>query len=214
MSFSIHDWNQRLSLRSDLTSQLVHLTRCANDGRGKVGALQILIKMLREEQIEPSGKSGFICGSRPATCLQDIPLYSIAQNLHEEEIKKGGQPTDRSPYLGIGLSFLKPYAYKKGARPVVYEERDVAKSILPPKEHWRIVNLDLSDDKNFVDWTHEREWRCPDAFCFDRKEALVLLPNSQMYRHFIKHCRREAGSSRIDILTDIRGIVCLGATLF
>lgn len=52
--------------------------------------------------------------------------------------------------------------YKKGGRPVIYDQTIEAKKYLPESQHWRIVNFDLSNDDRLVDWTHEREWRVPD----------------------------------------------------
>jgi hypothetical protein len=62
---------------------------------------------------------------------------------------------------------------------------------LTPDEWWRIVNFDLSNDDNIVDWTHEREWRLTgDAFQFDISKATIILPNSRIYKHFIKNAIR------------------------
>ena len=49
-------------------------------------------------------------------------------------------------------------------RPVIYDKTISAKKYLPENEWWRIVNLDLSDEDRFIDWTHEREWRVPNDF--------------------------------------------------
>ena len=44
-------------------------------------------------------------------------------------------------------------------RPVIYDDPNIAKQYLKSNEYWRIVNLNLSNDNNFIDWSHEREWR-------------------------------------------------------
>lgn len=212
MPYTRKQWELRIAGRSDLSSQLTHLTRCVQKGDRTVAATKILLKILKERKVRPSTTdSGFICGSIPATCFQDAPLHSIAQNLHDDELRHGGKPTKESPYLGIGLMFSKPYAYRKGARPVIYEDTDTAKTFLPKKEWWRIVRLDLSKNRSFIDWTHEREWRCPGPFEFDLSEATVLLPNEKMYHYFLKRCRRVKS---VDILNEIRGVVSLGTVLY
>ncbi|MEL4010464.1 hypothetical protein [Bacillus velezensis] len=58
---------------------------------------------------------------------------------------------------------------------------------MPPDEHWRIVDFNLNDRENIVDWTHEREWRLPaDEFIFDLAKVTVILPNSELHKEFIE----------------------------
>lgn len=212
MSYSIEQWTDRIGGRSDLTSQITHLTRTADEEERRVGPVEILIRMLLDQEIRPSTtESGFICGDRPATCFLDAPLYSIAQNCRAEEIACGGVPNDDVRYLGVGLMFPKPYAYRQGARPVIYEQTEVAKKILPPTEWWRIVRFDLSDNTRIVDWTHEREWRCPGSFRFKRADATVVLPNNKAYQFFLKRCRSIV---EVDILNEIHAIVSLGTAFY
>ncbi len=70
--------------------------------------------------------------------------------------------------------FDKTYIYKKGGRPVIYDKTEEAKKYLTEDKWWRIVNLDLSDSNNIIDWTHEREWRVLNELTFELK-MLVLL---------------------------------------
>ena len=93
-------------------------------------------------------------------CFFDAPLIGLAQNIWFEQ-QTTGEECPRVRYRGIGLVFDKQYAFQLGARPVLYEKTEVAKKILPKEEHWRIVNLDLTNEQFFIDWTHEREWRWP-----------------------------------------------------
>ena len=71
---------------------------------------------------------------------------------------------------------------------MIYEQKSIAKQMLNPDEHWRIVNLDLSNDDSFCDWTHEREWRIPDEFTFELDKATVVLPNHTKFKRFINKC--------------------------
>jgi hypothetical protein len=100
--------------------------------------------------------------------------------------------------------------FKKGGRPVIYEEKQIAKQMLPPNEHWRIVHFDLSNDAAFVDWTHEREWRIPGDFRFGLNEATVVLATSNDYKVFMEKCL----SDHQDILKEILGIVNLNAVFY
>lgn len=71
--------------------------------------------------------------------------------------------------------------------------------------------MELSDETNIIDWTHEREWRLPDNFNFQLEEAIVILSNTNTYKNFISLCR---SINQVDILTKIKGIVTLNAVFF
>ncbi|GAA0122233.1 hypothetical protein UT300018_15490 [Clostridium faecium] len=204
------DWRKRIAERNDITGQLAHLTKPSGIEDTKMNALDVLIKILNDECIEGSTtESGFICGNRRAVCLQDAPLYSLAQNIYYEQKLKGDGKSKKIRYLGFGLSFSKPYVYKNNGRPVIYDRTEDAKKYLPENEWWRIVNLDLTDDDNFIDWTHEREWRVPDKFKFDLSEVSVLVPNENAYKKFLDECK----NNDKDILDKVKSVINLG-TLF
>jgi hypothetical protein len=207
LGYKIEDWKNRLSERSDLSSSIVHLTR-----KGTAANLvEQLLKILDDKTlIGSTTDSGFIVGKTPAVCFQDAPLHSIAQNIWFEQKYRKQNPSAKVRYYAVGLSFKKDYAYKKGARPVLYEQTEKAKKILPENEWWRIVNFNLSDNNSIIDWTHEREWRCPNDFTFAISEVTILLTNQHMYQLFIKTCEEKG----LDIHQKIRGIVVMGEVLF
>lgn len=196
MPYNYEMWLKRMRLRSDISTYLTHLTRENDDLSG----IDVLIKILKEKTLLGSTNSGFIQGSDRAVCFQDAPLYSITQNLIHEQFNRdelGGKIRYR-PY---GISFNKKYIFNKGGRPVIYEQKDIARKKYPD-DLWRIVSFDLNDKNNIVDWTHEREWRVKGNFQFDLAEVTVLLTNKSAYKTFI---------NKIDesILKNIAGIVVL-----
>lgn len=212
MPYNIDLWKQRIAQRADISSQIVHLTRSAEVDGKKKGPVDILMQILVNGEIRASTtESGFICGNVPATCFQDVPLYSLAENIHAEESYRQQNHNAKVRYVGVGLMFPKPYVYRSGGRPVFYETTDRAKALLPEDEWWRIVRYDLNRDEEIIDWTHEREWRVPGNFQFDITEATVVLPNKVGYDRFLKLCEEETG---IDILHSIKGIVNLGAVFY
>ncbi len=151
------EWKRRFKYRVDLSSRATHLTKGNNDE----DAFSNLINILEEKKIYGSTtKKGFICGSKSAVCLQEAPLTAIAENLQYEEMmrQKNGS---KIRYLDFRVRFQKRFIYKKGGRPVIYDNTDLAKRSLPENEYWRIVKLDLSNNDSLIDWTHEREWRVP-----------------------------------------------------
>jgi hypothetical protein len=207
VGYNTKDWTRRISERSDLTASITHLTRQGNSEN----LLEQVIKILADKKLIGSNtKSGFIVGDTPAVCFQDAPLHSIGQNIWFEQKFRESNPSSKVRYAGAGFVFKKNYAYKKGARPVIYEQTEIAKKLLPPKEWWRIVNFNLSNDDSIIDWTHEREWRCPNDFEFAISEVTVLLTNHNFYRKFIQECEARG----LDFHHKIRGIVITSELVF
>lgn len=203
MAYTQKDWIERSRGRSDISCYLYHLTR-ESDGNS---AMDVLIKIVNEKKINGSTtNSGFIVGANKAVCFQDTTTYGLSQNTFHEQKLREENKTNKIRYKPIGLAFNKQYVYKKGGRPVIYEKTQVAKQILPPDEWWRIVNFDLSDNDQFIDWTHEREWRIKGDFHFNLSNAYVILVSSKSYKNFI---------SRIDsdMLKNLGGIVVLDPIL-
>lgn len=191
------NWKKRISHRNDMATRLIHLTRGANEDE----AFENLWKILIDKKL--NGGCGFINGDRNAVCFQELPLNALAENLNYEE-----NLNDRVRYSPFGIRFQKQFIYQKGGRPVIYENTEVAKAMLPEKEYWRIVDLNLSDKDNYVDWTHEREWRVPDELQFEYKNIEVIVKNGIYYRELVKRCvERE----RTDILLGIHGIITLSS---
>ena len=202
MGYNEKAWKKRIHSRSDLSTYLTHFTRGTNETK----PIDVLIKILKEGTINGSEGSGFIVGNEKAVCFQDAPLYGLCQNLLHEELHRkelGG----KIRYLAYGLAFSKRHMFTKGARPVFYENTELAKSILPPEEHYRIVKMDLTDSKNIIDWTHEREWRIKGDFQFELKDVTVYVGTNKAYKHLLSNLS-------LDTLKKINGIVLLQPVIF
>lgn len=211
MPYTLDHWKARVATRSDLTVYVAHFTRPGKIDGKQASALDILLKMLREQLIQGSDSaSGFICGNRKAVCFQDAPLNALAQNIYIEQEYRKTVTSAKLRYSGIGLLFPKPYVFAKGGRPVIYDDTTTAKAFLPEDQWWRIVRFDLSDSDCVYDWTHEREWRVPDSFSFSRTEPLIVVPNHNIYRRLIE---KAAEIHEFDLLKSVKGIVHLGAIL-
>ena len=201
MAYTRKNWENRLLSRTDMSMYLTHLTK----GTDKMNALEVLLRILNEKKLKSTCDTGFINGEKPVVCFQDIPFNSIAENVKHEQIERvnlGG----KIRYEALGIAFDKSMIFKLGGRPVIYEKTIFAKGILSFNEHWRIVNLDYSDDEAYIDWTHEREWRILNDFNFELNDVFVLLPNTQVYKAFIKKCDTE-------IVQEIAGIIVLNTLI-
>jgi len=204
-AYNLQRWEERLAERTDLSSRLTHLTR-ETESRS---VIDVLLAILRDGCIRGSDpETTYIHGSRRAACFQDAPLSAICQNVYFEEYRE--QNGGKVRYRAAGLMFDKRYIYEKGGRPVTYDNPADLKRFLPQDQWWRIVNLDLSDKKRVIDWTHEREWRVPDEFAFDVGKATVLLPDSKTCRRFLKLCTDEFP----EVLFQLQGIVVMSNILF
>lgn len=205
MEFS--DWRERYKNRNDISSRLTHLTK----GETPEEAFTTLLKILEEKKVIGSTtETGFIIGSKPAVCLQEAPLNAIAENLmYEKKLREENNGKVR--YNAFGLRFNKAWIYKRGGRPVIYEEKDLMKELLPGTEHWRIVNYDLSNKKNMIDWTHEREWRVPDNIDFEYKDIEVLVSSNIYYKKFVEYCIQK---EKLDMLQQINGIVVMNTIFY
>ncbi|OZQ66540.1 DUF2971 domain-containing protein [Paenibacillus odorifer] len=201
MGYTYKQLTDRTASRSDMSMYLTHLTK----GTDKLSSLDVLFKIINEQRIKGSDGSGFVIGDNTAACFQDAPLSGISQNvIHERRYRDTLGSKIR--YEPFGISFSKRYIYKKGGRPCVYEDKETAKTLLQPSEWWRIVNYNLSDNSNIVDWTHEREWRVKGDFSFDLKHATILVPHDKEYRDFISRVDKE-------LISKLQGIVVLSRTV-
>lgn len=186
MVYDLKKWKKRLASRSDLSSQVIHLTKESMIDGKQVSALSNLKKIISERTINGSNNNGYVVGKKPATCFQDAPLYAACQNTYFEQKNRKSDSVAKIRYSPIGIMFPKEYIFEKGGRPVLYEKTLVAKNILPKEEWWRIVNFDMSNRDSIIDWTHEREWRIPGDFEFEIEQATLLLVKTSIYKSFIE----------------------------
>lgn len=207
MAYTKDDWKRRIAERNDMSTSLIHLTR----EKPTQTQIDVLYTILRDKKINGSTtSSGFIVGSEKAVCFQDAPLYSICQNTFFEQKKMEQDKTYKLRYRAFGLLFDKQFAYKKGARPVIYEKTDIAKTFLPSSEYWRIVNFNLENDGSIIDWTHEREWRIKGDFEFELSDVTIIVIRQSHIKELISKFKNEG----IDLMNEIKGIVTLEHLLY
>lgn len=105
-----------------------------------------------------------IYGGKPAVCATEMPIYSFS-----EYVRQRGETGAVAAY---GIAFLKSEFYSAGGRPVIYglsnekvqykintsTSRIFDNLVLPLQEQYRYVAYNPAG-KNWLDWSHEREWR-------------------------------------------------------
>lgn len=129
---------------------LIHLT----GQRGDRTPIDSLISILSEQRIRASGNDGYIKGSIPAVCFTEMPLTSVPLLVE-------ASATSAHRYACYGIALHKSHAFSRGARPVLYLP-DSEAGWVPEEHRWRHVRFEQGE----VDFTHEREWRCPGDFSF------------------------------------------------
>ena len=201
------EWRNRYKNRNDISSRLTHLTK----GDTMDQAFEILIKILEDKKLLGSTTaSGFIVGNKSAVCLQEAPIEAIAENLKYEK-KLREETKCKIRYLAFGIRFSKVFIFRKGGRPVIYDEKEKLKTILPKEEYWRIMNYDIKNLNNMIDWTHEREWRVPGELAFDYKDIEIIVPSNSYYKKFIAYC---LDNGREDIIKEVNGIIVLNSIYY
>ncbi|MBB3151689.1 hypothetical protein FHS16_001735 [Paenibacillus endophyticus] len=182
MAYTIQQWRKRIRNRADMSSFLFHLTK----PNGSLTSTDVLLKILKERKLIGSDSSGFIGGRHTAVCFQDVPAYGLSQNTYHEQQLREQNSSTKLRYNPVGIGLPKRYLYTlKGARPVIYERKETARRFIPQEEWWRIVDFDLGNADNIVDWTHEREWRVKGDMTFKLSEAIVIIPTKETYRTFM-----------------------------
>ncbi|ENM3757277.1 hypothetical protein NTE13_003585 [Vibrio cholerae] len=203
MAYTEHEWKRRIAERTDMSSYLVHLTR--ENSQNTVD--EVLFNILESKVLLPSNtQKGYVRGQSGAVCFQDAPLSSISQNVFYEQKKIENNPNLKRRYRAIGLMFDKQYVYRKGGRPVIYDNPEDAKQYVAESEWWRLVNFNLDDSNNIVDWTHEREWRHKGQFTFELSEVTIVCINIgtvQLLNNKFKE------KYNLDFINLIKGVVTL-----
>ncbi|GMX64438.1 hypothetical protein Elgi_37070 [Paenibacillus elgii] len=223
MGMTFNQWAARIANRTDLTGRLTHLTKplagveLTDKSFEEINRLAVdsLLKILSDQKIIGSDRTGYIVGTDRAVCFQDTPIYGLIQNVEHEKHRRITNPKEKIRYCGVGLSFIKPSIYHNhGGRPVFYEKTEIAKEKLSASEWWRIVDLEYIGTENndwnwdIVDWTHEREWRVKGdmSFTLENGNVHIVLYDPLCVTEFLTKCSPH-------ILKNIHGITTLTSVL-
>ncbi len=140
-------------------AMLTHFTRTGKTATG----LDNLVTILRQGVIR--GSSRMIRGRRSVVCMFDAPVSELNLLLERR---------NRRRYEPFGIAIDKRYAFKMGARPVVYMPWHEAERILATAELWRVVTIDM-ERAPAVDWSFEREWRVAGDLAIEPRRTVALV---------------------------------------
>jgi hypothetical protein len=138
---------------------LTHFTRAAKTE----SAIDRLVTILREGTVR--GSARMVRGAQPVVCLFDVALSDLRILLERR---------NRRRYQPFGIAVDKRYAFRMGARPVIYMPWREAEGVLAPGERWRVVTLDL-ERRPPIDWSFEREWRIAGDLVLPAGRAVALV---------------------------------------
>jgi hypothetical protein len=169
-------------VRRDIGNLLFHFTRTpeapfvtiqkgpASTMGMQASAASVLRKILYGGKL--IGTSTWTYGDN-CICFTEAPIHEFASIFSLVEIASSKK--ERPRYEPYGVAISKPYLFRSGGRPVIYDH-PAAFDYLPQSQKYRFVPY---DPDNGIDFTWEREWRIKtDALVLDPKETLVIVPYS------------------------------------
>lgn len=172
--------------RPDLSPYLIHLTKNTRP-KDDFSAFENLVHILQSGRIWGSGKAGYVRGGKKAACFMDVPFASLKYVLTPENTK----PSEPR-YEPYGIVVGTASGYKRGLRPVLYLSDDEVRQLRIPKaEQWRVVRLEKRDD-GWVNWVHEREWRCEGPYKLRATVPAVIVRNLTDAKRLRKRLADEA----------------------
>jgi len=149
--------------------------------------------------------------NRPAVCFSECPWSSLLQHARHY-----------SPYA---VGFSKPHVFAAGGGPAYYVRADhfpeqfwapeVYPFVTPFWPEYRPAHLRSAEHLGgrTVDYTHEREWRVPHDFAFDRgRLAFVILNTYEDMARFPRELKDAIGRDKFILMDVYRTIESLWPT--
>ena len=184
--------------RPDLTPYLIHLTKRQAKGDK---ALDSLVSIIQDGVI--NGTDSYVKHADSETrvaCFMDVPFAALKYVC---AAKNAGR------YEPYGVVVPKKSVYKQKGRPVLYLSNDECDELSIPKvERWRVVAFEHdSENDTWIDWQHEREWRCPKHFDLRKTPFIALVKTVDE----VKELQKRIGTSKCVPLSIIPlAVICQG----
>lgn len=184
------DWKVLTEARNVKSVYLTHLIRAYDNEK----AYKTLVDILDEKMLKASFslRNNFrtVKGDKKVVCFQDASLDGIKEIIEGERWCEIPQR-----YQEFGIQINKRMLFSEGARPVIYDGKEIFQFI-SKDIHWRVVNLDLNSNKmKCLDWTHECEWRIPGDVKITRFPFKVIVKTEE----YKKRLLNEDVAKRLDL---------------
>jgi len=188
-------------MRPDHTRFVAHFTKGAD-------AFDKLVSILNDQVINAGALPWT---NLPAVCLTECPWWSLLDHA--------------SHYSPYGIGFTKAHVFSAGGGPALYVRPDHfnkqnwdndIKALTTP--FWPIYRPDALKTDDFldgktIDYSHEREWRVPHKFLFDRKRVpFVILDTYDDMARFPGNLKDDIGRENFILMDMYRKIEQLWPT--
>lgn len=175
------DWQELTESRNVGSIYLTHLIR----GRSDNDSYNTLLKILESGFLRASfsKRSGYntVKGDKEVVCFQDTSFDEMNEVITGEKWIEHEQI-----YREFGIQISKELLFRDGARPVIYDKANEIMELIDESIYWRVVNLDLNIATwQYVDWTHEHEWRIPGDVMLESGDFRVIVKTEEYKKRLI-----------------------------
>lgn len=175
------DWKELTESRNVGSLYLTHLIRGRSDEEAYNTLLKILEKGFLRASFSRRNNCDTVKGNQKVVCFQDASFDAMQEILTGERWL--GYETG---YHEFGIQIHKEIMFRDGARPVIYDKANEIMGLIDESIYWRVVNLNLNIDTwQYVDWTHEHEWRIPGDVMLESGDFRVIVKTEEYKKRLI-----------------------------
>lgn len=175
------DWQELTESRNVGSIYLTHLIRGRSDNDSYNTLLKILESGFLRASFSKRSGHNTVKGDKEVVCFQDTSFDEMNEVITGEKWIEHEQI-----YREFGIQISKELLFRDGARPVIYDKADEIMELIDESIYWRVVNLDLNIATwQYVDWTHEHEWRIPGDVMLESGDFRVIVKTEEYKKRLI-----------------------------
>ena len=176
------DWQELTESRNVGSIYLTHLIRGRSDNDSYNTLLKILESGFLRASFSKRSGHNTVKGDKEVVCFQDTSFDEMNEVITGEKWIEHEQI-----YREFGIQISKELLFCDGARPVIYDKANEIMELIDESIYWRVVNLDLNIATwQYVDWTHEHEWRIPGDVMLESGDFRVIVKTEE-YKKRLMH---------------------------
>lgn len=175
------DWQELTESRNVGSIYLTHLIRGRSDNDSYNTLLKILESGFLRASFSKRSGHNTVKGDKEVVCFQDTSFDEMNEVITGEKWIEHEQI-----YREFGIQISKELLFRDGARPVIYDKANEIMELIDESIYWRVVNLDLNIATwQYVDWTHEHEWRIPGDVMLESGDFRVIVKTEEYKKRLI-----------------------------